>query len=75
MSIERSEIEVIQEDKLVEEEILERNVFQRATLIIVNSVLDKKIKNLKPGEKISEDEIKKLKFYLKKNQKTKTFYK
>ena len=62
VSIERSEIEVIQEDKLVEEEILERNVFQRATQIIVNSVLDKKIKNFKPGEKISEDEIKKLNF-------------
>ncbi len=75
VSIERSEIEVIQEDKLVEEEILQRNIFQRATQIITNSVLDRKIKNYKPGDKIGEEEIKKLnlsdlfKIFLKENPK------
>ncbi len=44
IAIERSEIEVVQEDKLVEEEILERNIRQRAIQIIKNSSVDKKFK-------------------------------
>ena len=57
IAIERSEIEVIQEDKLVEEEILERNTTQRAIHIIKNSALNEKFKNIKPDEKIEENKI------------------
>ncbi len=54
IAIERSEIETIQEDKIVEEEILEKNTKQRATQIIKNSVLKEKFENVKPGQKIEE---------------------
>ncbi len=60
ISIERSEIETIQEDKAVEEEILERNIIQRATQIIKNSQLGKKFENNKPNEVIEEKELEKL---------------
>ena len=54
VAIERSEIEMIQEDKTVEEEILERNTIQRATQIIKNSAIKEKT------EKIKEKEIEKM---------------
>ena len=57
IAIERSEIEVIQEDKVVEEEILERNTIQRAIQIIKNSALNEKFENFKPDEKIEEKKI------------------
>ena len=57
IAIERSEIEVIQEDKVVEEEILKRNTIQRATQIIKNSALNEKFENFKPDEKIEEKKI------------------
>jgi len=60
ISIERFEIEMIQQDKFVEEEILERNTIQRAIQIIKNSKLDEKNENLKEGEKIDEEKIEKL---------------
>ena len=46
IAIERSEIEMIQEDKVVEEEILERNIKQRASLILKGSSVNKKLKDL-----------------------------
>ena len=57
ITIERSEIESVQEDKKVEEEILERNIKQRALTILSNTVLNKKIKHLDVGEKINEEKI------------------
>ena len=57
IAIERNEIEMIQEDKVVEEEILERNTIQRATQIIKNSVLKEQFENFKPDEKIEEKKI------------------
>jgi DNA-directed RNA polymerase subunit beta len=54
IAIERSEIETIQEDKVVEEEILVKNTKQRATQIIKNSVLKEKFENANPGQKIEE---------------------
>ena len=51
IAIERHEIEKIQEDKSVEEEILERSTIQRTTQIIKNSALSEKFKNFKTDEK------------------------
>ncbi len=55
--IERSEIESVQQDKLVEEEILQRSIKQRALSILSGLKNQKKIKNLDSGETISEDKI------------------
>jgi len=52
ITIERAEIEVVQEDKLVEEEILERSIKQRASQFLNNSTLSKKIKDLDQGSKL-----------------------
>ena len=60
ITIERAEIESVQQDKIVEEEILERSIKQRANQILGNSVLDKKIKNMEPGEKLDLEKIEKL---------------
>ena len=57
ITIERSEIESVQEDKKVEEEILERSIKQRASTILTGLTLNKKLKNLESGEKLSEDKI------------------
>ncbi len=59
-SIERTEIESVQEDKGVEEEILERNIKVRAQEIINNSKLSNDFKNLKPGTKIISQDLEKL---------------
>ena len=45
ITIERAEIESVQQDKNVEEEILERSIKQRASSILTNTKLIKKIKN------------------------------
>ena len=55
--IERSEIESVQQDKLVEEEILQRSIKQRAASILSGLKNDKKIKNLDSGEKLDENKI------------------
>ena len=55
--IERSEIESVQQDKLVEEEILQRSIKQRATSILSGLKNDKKIKNLDSGEVLDENKI------------------
>jgi len=59
-SIERTEIESVQEDKGVEEEILERNIKVRAQEIINNSKLSNDFKNLEPGTKIISQDLEKL---------------
>ena len=57
VTIERSEIESVQEDRKVEEEILERSIKQRAISILSGLSLTKKIKNLNEGEKLNEENI------------------
>jgi len=57
ITIERAEIEVVQQDKLVEEEILERSIKQRANQILSGSTLNKKIKNLDAETKLDFDSI------------------
>ncbi len=57
ITIERAEIESVQEDKKVEEEILERSIKQRASTFLAGSLLDKKIKDLDAGTKLDEDKI------------------
>ena len=52
IAIERSEIETVQEDKMVEEEILKRNTIQRAIQIINSSKLNKEFENFNLDEKI-----------------------
>ena len=60
ITIERAEIESVQQDKNVEEEILERNIKQRASLILKGSSINKKLKNLNIDEKLEEEKISKL---------------
>jgi DNA-directed RNA polymerase subunit beta len=57
ITIERAEIEVVQQDKIVEEEILERSIKQRANQILEGSTLSKKIKNLDENTKIKFENI------------------
>jgi len=57
ITIERAEIESVQQDKIVEEEILERSIKQRANQILNGSSLNKKIKDLEKGEKLNFDKI------------------
>ena len=59
-SIERTEIESVQEDKGVEEEILERNIKVRAQEIINNSKLSNDFNNLESGTKITAQDLEKL---------------
>ena len=56
-AIERSEIESIQEDKIVEEEILERNIKIRAQEIIKDKKLSSDFKDIKTGDKISPEDM------------------
>ena len=60
ISIERSEIEVVQEDREVEEEILQRNIKQRASEIIKNNSISKKIKKFEAGSTLTENDLKEL---------------
>jgi DNA-directed RNA polymerase subunit beta len=57
ITIERSEIELVQQDKIVEEEILERSIKERANRILSGSTLRKKIKDLDEGEEINFEKI------------------
>ena len=56
-AIERSEIESIQEDKIVEEEILVRNIKIRAQEIIKDKKLSSNFKDIKSGNKISPEDM------------------
>ncbi|MEJ6772223.1 MAG: DNA-directed RNA polymerase subunit beta, partial [Pelagibacteraceae bacterium] len=60
ITIERAEIEIVQEDKIVEEEILERSIKQRANQILSGASLTKKIKDLDEGTKLDLDTINKI---------------
>ena len=57
ITIERSEIDSVQQDKNVEEEILERSIKLRAAQLLDGKVIDKKIKNLNPGDQLNRDTI------------------
>ena len=61
IAIERSEIEAVQEDKVVEEEILERNIQARAQEIINNKKLTKDYEHIKSGTKITSKDLEKIK--------------
>jgi len=60
ITIERAEIEQVQQDKIVEEEILERSIKQSAAQILSGTSLSKKIKDLKEGTKLDFDSINQL---------------
>jgi len=57
ITIERAEIENVQQDKIVEEEILERSIKTRAAFILSGVLIDKKIKDLESGIIINEKKI------------------
>jgi len=61
IAIERSEIEVVQEDKIVEEEILERNIQARAQEILNDKKLAKDYGDIKSGKKITSNDLEKIK--------------
>ena len=60
ITIERAEIEIVQQDKIVEEEILERSIKQRANQILSGASLTKKIKDLEIGTKLDLETINKI---------------
>ncbi len=60
ITIERAEIDQVQQDKIVEEEILERSIKQRVAQILSGSSVTKKIKDLESGTKLDFDKINKL---------------
>ncbi len=60
ITIERAQIESIQQDKNVEEEILERSIKQRVQQILNGLSLNKKVKNLNVGEKLNLEKIESL---------------
>ena len=57
ITIERAEIDVVQQDKIVEEEILERSIKQRANQILNGLKINKKIKHLNIGDKLDYETI------------------
>ncbi|MDC1280368.1 DNA-directed RNA polymerase subunit beta, partial [Pelagibacteraceae bacterium] len=60
ITIERAEIDTVQQDKIVEEEILERSIKQRANQILSGSSLTKKIKDFNEGTKLDLETINKI---------------
>ena len=62
ITIERAEIETVQQDKIVEEEILERSIKQRANQILSGASLTKKIKDLEIGTKLDLETINKISY-------------
>ena len=60
ITIERAEIETVQQDKIVEEEILERSIKQRANQIFSGASLTKKIKDFNIGTKLDLETINKI---------------
>ncbi len=57
IAIERAEIEVVQEDKKVEEEILNRNIKLRAIDLLNNQSINKPYKELKPGNTLNKNDF------------------
>ncbi len=60
IAIERSEIELVQEDKKVEEEILNRNIKSRATDLLKNQSITKNFKDLKAGLTLNDNDLQNL---------------
>ncbi len=60
IAIERSEIELVQEDRKVEEEILNRNIKSRATDLLKNQSINKSYKELKAGLTLNDNDLKDL---------------
>ena len=60
ITIERAEIDSVQQDKIVEEEILERSIKQRASQILEGTSIDKKIKDIETGSKLTNETIEKI---------------
>ncbi len=60
ISIERAEIESVQNDKQAEEEILESNIKARAKSILNGSKIEENLKSLKQGTIINEDNVSEL---------------
>ena len=58
IAIERAEIESVQEDKKVEEEILNRNIKQRAIDLLNGKSINKQFKQLKPGTTLNLNDFK-----------------
>ena len=58
IAIERAEIESVQEDKKVEEEILNRNIKLRAIDLLNGKSIDKQFKQLKPGTTLNLNDFK-----------------
>ncbi|OCW79074.1 DNA-directed RNA polymerase subunit beta [Pelagibacteraceae bacterium GOM-A2] len=57
ITIERAEIESVQEDKKVEEEILERSIKQRLSSILNGTKINKKVKDVEVNTVLSEEII------------------
>ena len=57
IAIERSEIELVQEDRKVEEEILNRNIKSRAIDLLKNQSISKNYKELKAGLTLNENDL------------------
>ena len=57
ITIERSEIESVQQDKNVEEEILERSIKQRASQILEGVSILKRVKEINEGESLTTEKI------------------
>ena len=57
IAIERAEIEAVQEDKKVEEEILNRNIKLRAIDLLNGQSINKQFKDLKPGTTLNQNDF------------------
>ena len=60
IAIERAEIESVQEDKKVEEEILNRNIKLRAIDLLNGQSINKQFKELKPGTTLNRNDLENL---------------
>ena len=60
IAIERAEIESVQEDKKVEEEILNRNIKLRAINLLNGQSINKQFKELKPGTTLNNNDLENL---------------
>mgnify|MGYP001212942126 FL=1 len=60
IAIERSEIELVQEDRKVEEEILNRNIKSRTIDLLKNQSISKNYKELKAGLTLNENDLQNL---------------
>ena len=61
IAIERSEIELVQEDRKVEEEILNRNIKLELLIYLKNQSINKNYKDLKPGLTLNDNDLNKFK--------------